>query len=100
MDLEDLKALYETQVATLRRGDELGAEVSMLKVWQSELYQRITETALEIAGEEGVMVNPIGGNRALNPGSAFIQSRVVSIYGGSNEIQRTIIAKTMLGLPG
>jgi alkylation response protein AidB-like acyl-CoA dehydrogenase len=100
MDLEDLKALYETQVAKLRRGEELGAEVSMLKVWQSELFQRITETALEIAGEEGVMVNPIGGNRTLNPGSAFIQSRVVSIYGGSNEIQRNIIAKTMLGLPG
>ena len=100
MDLEDLKALYETQVAKLRRGEELGAEVSMLKVWQSELFQRITETALEIAGEEGVMVNPIGGNRTLNPGSAFIQSRVVSIYGGSNEIQRNIIAKTLLGLPG
>jgi alkylation response protein AidB-like acyl-CoA dehydrogenase len=100
MDLEDLKALYETQVARLRRGEELGADVSMLKVWQSELYQRITEAALEIAGEEGVMVNPIGGNRALNPGSAFIQSRVVSIYGGSNEIQRNIIAKNVLGLPG
>jgi alkylation response protein AidB-like acyl-CoA dehydrogenase len=100
MDLEDLKALYETQVAKLRRGEELGAEVSMLKVWQSELYQRIAEAALEIAGEEGAMANPIGGNRALNPGSAFIQSRVVSIYGGSNEIQRGIIAKNVLGLPG
>jgi len=100
MDLEDLKALYEAQVETLRRGGALGAEVSMLKVWQSELFQRITEAALEIAGEEGAMVAPIGGNRALNPGSAFIQSRVVSIYGGSNEIQRNIIAKTLLGLPG
>ncbi|WP_291297775.1 acyl-CoA dehydrogenase family protein [Elioraea sp.] len=100
MDLDDLKALYETQVAKLRRGEELGPDVSMLKVWQSELYQRIAETAFEIAGEEGVMLNPIGGNRALNPAAAFIQSRVVSIYGGSNEIQRNIIAKNVLGLPG
>jgi alkylation response protein AidB-like acyl-CoA dehydrogenase len=100
MDLEDLKALYEAQVAKLRRGEELGPDVSMLKVWQSELYQRITETAFEIAGEQGAMVNPIGGNRALNPAAAFIQSRVVSIYGGSNEIQRNIIAKNVLGLPG
>jgi hypothetical protein len=100
MDLEDLKALYETQVAKLRRGEELGPEVSMLKVWQSELFQRIAEAALEIAGEEGALVEPIGGNRALNPGSSFIQSRVVSIYGGSNEIQRSIIAKNVLGLPG
>jgi alkylation response protein AidB-like acyl-CoA dehydrogenase len=71
----------------------------MLKVWQSELFQRIAEAALEIAGEAGALSNPIGGNRALNPASAFIQSRVVSIYGGSNEIQRGIIAKAMLGLP-
>ena len=100
MDLEDLKALYETQVAKLRRGEELGPDVSLLKVWQSELFQRITETAFEIAGEEGVMLNPIGGNRSLNPAASFIQSRVVSIYGGSNEIQRGIIAKNVLGLPG
>jgi alkylation response protein AidB-like acyl-CoA dehydrogenase len=39
------------------------------------------------------------GNRDLNPAGLFIQARPVTIYGGSNEIQRSIPAKSVLGLP-
>jgi alkylation response protein AidB-like acyl-CoA dehydrogenase len=100
LDLADHSALYETYVEILRRGELLGADVSMLKLHQSELYQRITEAMLEIAGENAGLLEPMGGNRDLNPAGLFIQARPVTIYGGSNEIQRNILAKSVLGLPG
>ena len=100
LDLADHTALYQTYVEILRRGELLGADVSMLKLHQSELYQRITETMLEIAGENAGLLEPMEGNRDLNPAGLFIQARPTTIYGGSNEIQRNILAKSVLGLPG
>ena len=47
----------------------------MLKMHQTELFQRITETMLEIAGENGGLFGPMEGNRELNPAGLFIQSR-------------------------
>ena len=100
MDLEDHKALYETFAEKVRRGEQLGPDVSMLKVNQTELYQRITEAMLDVAGENAGLLEPIGGNRELNPQGQFIQSRPSTIYGGSNEIQRNVLAKNVLALPG
>ena len=100
LDLEDHKALYSEFVAKVYRGEALGPDVSMLKVHQTELYQRITETMLEIAGEYGGQFGPLDGNRELNPAGLFIQSRPSTIYAGSNEIQRNILAKNVLELPG
>jgi alkylation response protein AidB-like acyl-CoA dehydrogenase len=100
LDLADHTALYETYVEMLRRGELLGADVSMLKLHQSELYQRITEAMLDIAGENAGLLEPMEGNRDLNPAGLFIQARPVTIYGGSNEVQRNILAKNVLGLPG
>ncbi len=100
LDLLDHTSLYETFVDRLRRGELLGADVSMLKLHQSELFQRVTEAMLEIAGENAGLLQPIGGNRELHPAGLFIQARPVTIYGGSNEIQRNILAKAVLDLPG
>jgi alkylation response protein AidB-like acyl-CoA dehydrogenase len=100
LDLEDLKSLYGTFVDKLRRGETLGADVSMLKVFQTELFQRITDTMLEIAGENAGLLEPMEGNRNLNPTGQYIQARPATIYGGSNEIQRNILSKNVLGLPG
>ena len=86
-------------VAKVYRGETLGPDVSMLKVHQTELYQRITETMLEISGEHGGQFGPLDGNRELNPAGLFIQSRPSTIYAGSNEIQRNILAKNVLELP-
>jgi alkylation response protein AidB-like acyl-CoA dehydrogenase len=71
----------------------------MLKVNQTELYQRITETMLEISGEHGGNFGPLEGNRDLNPTGLFIQSRPATIYGGSNEIQRNVLSKNVLEMP-
>ncbi|MFT0138630.1 acyl-CoA dehydrogenase family protein [Alcanivoracaceae bacterium MT1] len=99
MDLDCHKALYEHYADQLKRGESLGPDVSMLKVHQSELYQRISELALLTAGEDSGTLEPLPGDPDLHPAGIFIQSRPTTIYGGSNEIQRNILAKHVLGLP-
>jgi alkylation response protein AidB-like acyl-CoA dehydrogenase len=100
LDLDDHSLLYETFVERLRRGDSLGPDVSLLKINQTELYQRITEYMLELAGEHAGLLEPVDGNRDLNAAGLFLQSRIATIYGGSSEIQRNILAKHVLELPG
>ena len=100
LEFEDLKALYGTFVEKLKRGESLGPDVSMLKIIQTELFQKITDTMLEIAGENAGLMDPIEGNRDLNIGGLYIQARPATIYGGSNEIQRNILSKNVLELPG
>ncbi|MCY1371910.1 hypothetical protein D9M69_590790 [compost metagenome] len=67
---------------------------------QTELFQRITDYMLEISGEYAALLDPIEGNGNLNPTGLFLQARPATIYGGSSEIQRNILAKMVLGLPG
>lgn len=97
-DLDDHNALYQTFADAVRRGEKPGADISMLKLHQTELFQRITEAMLAVAGEAGGMLAPLSGNNDLNPSGQFIQARPASIYGGSNEIQRNVLAKNVLGL--
>ena len=98
--LYDLGSAFERFAKTLREGGQLGADVSVLKIFCSELYQRITEETLEIAGEEARFEDdlPIGGGQ-VDAMNLFLDSRALAIFGGSNEIQRTILAKAVLGLP-
>ncbi|HET9820553.1 MAG TPA: acyl-CoA dehydrogenase family protein [Burkholderiaceae bacterium] len=101
LDIDDLEAMYVRCVEVLRRGGELGAEVSMLKIWVTEAQQRVADLMLETAGAAGVGDESIalpGG--ALHPAHVFFAARPASIYGGSNEIQRNILAKAVLELPG
>jgi alkylation response protein AidB-like acyl-CoA dehydrogenase len=100
LDLADHTALYEVYLDLLRRGEMPGADASMLKLNQSELLQRITDAMMEVAAEDAGLLEPLDGNRELNPSGLFLQARPVTIYGGSSEIQRSILAKNVLGLPG
>ena len=100
LEMADLVALHATYVDVVRRGEPLGADVSMLKVIQTELFQKITDEMMEISGENAGLLDPMDGNRKLHPSGLFIQARPSTIYGGSNEIQRNILAKNVLGLPG
>jgi alkylation response protein AidB-like acyl-CoA dehydrogenase len=101
LDIEDLGALYGRYVEQTKRGESLGQDVSTLKVWAMETWQRLTELLIETGAEEGVIagVQDIAGVEAdfLNP---FYYARPATIYGGSSEIQRNILAKYVLKLPG
>ena len=99
LQLADHKALYETFADKVRRGENPGPDISMLKVNQTEMFQRITELMVEISAEHGGNFGPLEGNRELNPTGLFIQSRPATIYGGSNEIQRNVLAKNILEMP-
>ncbi len=99
MDLWDHQCLFERIADKLRRGETLGPEVSFLKLNQTDLFQRITEYGLELAGMDGGMLHPIDGNRDLNPMGLFLAARGATIYGGASEVQRNILAKSVLRLP-
>jgi len=100
LDIEDGAALYGRFVEQVKRGEPLGQDVSMLKVWTMETWQRLSELLVEAGAEQGVIagVQDVGGVEAdfLNP---FYYSRPATIYGGSSEIQRNILAKYVLKLP-
>ncbi len=101
LDVDDLDALFVRCVDVLRRGRDLGPEVSMLKIWVTETQQRVADLMLETAGESGVSDQPLAlAGGALHPANVFFSARPASIYGGSNEIQRNILAKGVLELPG
>jgi len=100
LDIEDQGSLYSRFVDQVKRGEPLGQDVSALKIWGMEAWQRLTELLVETGAEEGV----IEGVRDVSDVdvdflSTFYYSRPSTIYGGSSEIQRNIMAKYVLKLP-
>lgn len=99
VDLADHISLYSSYIDRVRRDEPIGADVSMLKINQTELYKRIAQTLVDYAGEYaaiGGLVDEIGGVQAS---AIWLQSLQTTIYGGTSEIQRDILAKQVLGLP-
>jgi len=107
----DLTALEFTELRSLAgeaSGKGPGPESSLLKIKGSEIQQRITELALEAVGHygapyfrgfgEGDNEHPIGPDYAHRAAPTYFNTRKTTIYGGSNEIQRNIIAKMVLGI--
>ena len=100
LDLADLNSLYGRFVDKARRGEAMGPDVSMLKVWSMDTYQRLSELLMDAAGEYGAVEGEVDfGTVAIDVLSPFYNSRPGTIYGGSNEIQRNILAKYVLNLP-
>jgi alkylation response protein AidB-like acyl-CoA dehydrogenase len=95
-----LGALFSHAVALTNRERSLGAEASILKLWASELLQRLTDLLIEAAGAHALDVHaiqtPAG---AIEVSAPFLQSRRATIYSGSSEIQRNVIARRVLNLP-
>ena len=78
-------------VSRLSRGEELGPEASMSKVFWSELDIRLHETALRLLGDKADWESPWM--------TGFQFALAGPIYAGTNEIQRNVIAERLLGLP-
>jgi pimeloyl-CoA dehydrogenase large subunit len=109
----ELKALEITQMRVVaaqrtRAADKPDPSSSILKIKGSELQQQATQLLVDVAGpyamprpdrdEEGLNLPSVGPEWADAAAPIFFNYRKVSIYGGSNEIQRNIIAKAFLGL--
>ncbi len=105
----DLMALEITNLRFLdqmRGGRPPGAEVSMLKIKGTEIQQRLTElmmdacgpAALRGPGADATVAQSGGDAVTARLGLRYGNFRKTSIYAGSNEIQRNIMAKVMLGL--
>jgi hypothetical protein len=99
LDLENHNALFASFLRAISAGRPVGPEISLLKISQSELFSRITNFMIEVAGSHAGYVDALSGSTALNPAGQFLQARPATIYGGSSEIQRNIISKAVLGLP-
>ncbi|MEP3330345.1 acyl-CoA dehydrogenase family protein [Sedimentitalea sp.] len=100
LDVEDLTATYARFAATLKSGGALGPEISILKLFGPDLYQRISEFMIEVAQEYGAAQHPTQiGNYSFDPMGCYFLSRPVTIFGGASEVQRNILAKAVLGMP-
>ncbi len=112
-DLEtELLALEYTELRTLANlsaGKSPGPASSILKIKGTEVAQGIDELFVELAGhyalpfvpaqfQQGFDGSPVGPGAAIAAAGTYFNNRKASIYGGSNEIQRNIIAKEVLGL--
>ena len=92
-----------------KAGRPPGAEASFLKMRGTEIQQALTELQMKAVGWYGLPFvpeamhagwneEPIGPDYAAPLAAAYFLTRRATIYGGSNEIQRNIIAKAVLGL--
>ena len=94
-------------LSSLTKGDSPGPESSMMKTLVTDLEQEISELTLEVIGYYGIPFQDtsLGSNKPAigdedyrSIAGKYQNLRATTIYGGSNEIQRNIMAKAVLGL--
>ena len=100
LNVFDLESTYQSFAEIVKRGQTLGPDVSLLKIWGTETFARLSELMVEVAGPQGAIIGKIPfQDSEVDVMSQFYAARPATIYGGSNEIQRNIIAKGVLKLP-
>jgi alkylation response protein AidB-like acyl-CoA dehydrogenase len=109
IDLENMKTTNLRVIAAAAGGGVPGAESSMLKIRGTEIRQEILSLIrravgpyalpfIEAAQYEGYADAPVGPKEAATAAANYFNYRKLSIFGGSNEIQKNIISKMILGL--
>jgi len=104
-----IEASEDVVMAQVARGRNPGPAASMLKIQGTETAQQVQQLAVELSGDYAAVSQfaarqpgsneaAIGPDIALTAVPRYFNGRAASIYGGSNEIQRNIIAKMVLGL--
>lgn len=112
IDILCIESAEHEAIAAMSRGDavldDTMASISKLKM--SETIQRMAEIGVEAIGQYGMIdqrealygdeqVRGIGPASALTPVARYLNSRPFTIFGGSSEVQRNILARLALGLP-
>jgi alkylation response protein AidB-like acyl-CoA dehydrogenase len=109
IDLENMKTTNLRVIAAVAGGGVPGAESSMLKIRGTEIRQEISSLARRAMGvygrpfiaealKDGYTGETFGPPYASAAASRYFNNRKLSIFGGSNEIQKNIISKMILGL--
>jgi alkylation response protein AidB-like acyl-CoA dehydrogenase len=109
IDLENMKTTNLRVIAAVAGGGVPGAESSMLKIRGTEIRQEISSLTRRAMGQyaqpfveealhDGFEGTPVGPDEAASAASLYFNNRKLSIFGGSNEIQKNIISKMILGL--
>jgi len=109
IDLENMKTTNLRVIAAVAGGGVPGAESSMLKIRGTEIRQEISSLARRAMGvygrpfiaealKDGYTGETFGPDYASAAASRYFNNRKLSIFGGSNEIQKNIISKMILGL--
>jgi alkylation response protein AidB-like acyl-CoA dehydrogenase len=109
IDLANMKTTNLRVIAAVAGGGVPGAESSMLKIRGTEIRQEISslmrramgpyaQPFIEEALHEGYDETPVGPEGAASAAALYFNNRKLSIFGGSNEIQKNIISKMILGL--
>ncbi|KQT32629.1 acyl-CoA dehydrogenase [Sphingomonas sp. Leaf412] len=114
----DVLEITELRLLSANEGASVGALSSMMKVMGTELAGEVTELTMEVAGPRGLVFQPhaampggpvpgydapddghvSGDDRHALAALRYMNERAGPIYAGSNEIQRNILAKMVLGL--
>jgi alkylation response protein AidB-like acyl-CoA dehydrogenase len=95
-----LSALFSHAVELTNNAHSLGPESSIIKLFSSELLQSLNELLVEAAGSHALADKPVATSFGdMDVAASFFQSRRVTIYGGSSEIQRNVLARRVLNLP-
>jgi acyl-CoA dehydrogenase len=109
VDIDTLEMTELRVLSALQTGQNPGAVSSLLKLRVSEIRQAVTRLGVDVIGNDGLYVEPMRPFYKLNEAPAipesmlpivpeYLNGRAYTIFGGSSEIQRDIVAKMVLGL--
>lgn len=110
LEAEALEVTELRILADLAKGRQPGPQTSLVKMLSSNIGQKVDALRLELLGHDALQLpldRPLYGNEAPEPvGSpaaqasmaTYLNNRASTIFGGSDEVQKNIIAKTVLGL--
>jgi alkylation response protein AidB-like acyl-CoA dehydrogenase len=100
IEVEIFRLHNERTLGRLARGEEVGSESSLVKLFWAGMSQRLHETAMAVLGPAALLA--AGDECAIDRGRwarELLATRANSIMGGTNEIQRNVIGERLLGLP-
>ena len=100
IEVEIFRLLNARTLARLSRGEEIGSESSLVKLFWAGMSQRLADSAVAVLGPDALLL--AADDDAVDRGRwvrALLASRANSIQGGTSEIQRNILGERLLGLP-
>ena len=100
IDVELFRLHNLRTLARLARGEELGSESSLVKLFWAGASQRVSDTAVSVLGADALLTaddpHALDGGRWAH---GLLATRANSIQGGTSEIQRNVVGERLLGLP-